>query len=46
MDIGPVRRRAFGLEPSGHWNDRGELQFGRGPYAHDLDGVYRPRRER
>ncbi|MBK9001331.1 MAG: hypothetical protein IPM35_36895 [Myxococcales bacterium] len=29
----------------GHWNDRGELQFGRGPYAHDLDGVYRPRRD-
>ncbi len=29
----------------GHWNERGELQFGRGPCAHDLDGVYRPRRE-
>lgn len=30
----------------GHWNDRGELQFGPGPYAHALDGVYRPRREK
>jgi hypothetical protein len=48
-DYGGVERRVWvHNEKSGqwaHWDAKGQIHTSPGPYAHDLDAVYRPRRE-
>jgi len=48
-DRGGVQRRIWlHNERSGqwaHWDQSGEIAFGRGPYGHELMGIYRPKDE-